>query len=108
MIVGREAISSRGLMVPAFVVFMVVPAVLDSEGTPRVFPPSFPGRTVRSARLLGVPGGGLEAFLSYSPNSISSCVSGLAMSHAKFSSAAFMLANSQHFPSRAPSGVLSS
>ncbi len=101
MIIGGDAISSRGLMVPALVVFLVVPALCWIVREPLEY---FLHRSGDHGTL-GIAitesfVGAFEAFLSYLANTISFVRLGAyAMSHAALLVAAFMLAEQvKHLP----------
>ncbi len=101
MIIGRDAISSRGLMGAALVVFLVVPALCWILKEPLEY-------FLRRSGEHGTLGiaitesfvGAFEAFLSYLANTISFVRLGAyAMSHAALLVAAFMLAEQvKHLP----------
>jgi V/A-type H+-transporting ATPase subunit I len=101
MIIGRDAISSRGLMVPALVVFLAVPTLCWILKEPLEY---FLHRSGEHGTL-GIAitesfVGAFEAFLSYLANTISFVRLGAyAMSHAALLVAAFMLAEQvKHLP----------
>jgi len=101
MIIGRDAISSRGLMGAALVVFLVVPALCWIVKEPLEY---FLHRSGDHGTLgIAVTEsfvGAFEAFLSYLANTISFVRLGAyAMSHAALLVAAFMLAEQvKHLP----------